>query len=204
MFLARLNDYVSTVTPWVASDCAVSATIGRRDWASDLPSVRSYESGFGLKGTNASFSNKSQRYRFWHRRHHTALAVCSGRSNTGPLWRNPSSLHETLAGMDPAKIEPGDVVGIGIHTANALRGYGGRATGPETRSRVIYGGVHASLHPEERTNSAALTASLREMVTGFGSEFWPIAKRVIHKPLYDGGRIAGDQLQSARWNLFPL
>jgi hypothetical protein len=23
MFLARLNDYVSTVTPWVASDCAV-------------------------------------------------------------------------------------------------------------------------------------------------------------------------------------
>ena len=30
---------------------------------------------------------------------------------------------ETLEQLDPLRVEPGDVVGIGIHTGNALRGY---------------------------------------------------------------------------------
>lgn len=30
---------------------------------------------------------------------------------------------ETLERLDPLRVEPGDVVGIGIHTGNALRGY---------------------------------------------------------------------------------
>jgi hypothetical protein len=35
----------------------------------------------------------------------------------------PSLVDETLAEVDPDNIKPGDIVGIGIHTANALRGY---------------------------------------------------------------------------------
>ena len=31
---------------------------------------------------------------------------------------------ETLERFDPDSVQTGDVVGIGIHTANALRGYG--------------------------------------------------------------------------------
>jgi len=38
------------------------------------------------------------------------------------FWR-PCLVDETLEAMYPDRIEAGDVVGIGIHTANALRGY---------------------------------------------------------------------------------
>ena len=46
-------------------------------------------------------------------------------------------------------LKPGDVVGLGIHTGNALRGY---ELGTEARERgaiVVYGGIHATLYPEE-------------------------------------------------------
>ena len=42
---------------------------------------------------------------------------------TPATWGDPLLTDETLEAFDPAKLEPGDVVGIGIHTANALRGY---------------------------------------------------------------------------------
>ena len=41
------------------------------------------------------------------------------------------------------------MVGIGIHTANALRGY---AIGKMARARgacVVFGGIHATLYPNE-------------------------------------------------------
>ena len=55
---------------------------------------------------------------------------------------------ETLEAVDLDKIQPGDVVGIGIHTANALRGY---KIGTLARARgayVVFGGIHATLFPE--------------------------------------------------------
>src|SRR4029453_6467959 len=36
---------------------------------------------------------------------------------------DPVVTDETLAAFDVAKLQQGDVVGIGIHTGNALRGY---------------------------------------------------------------------------------
>ena len=44
-------------------------------------------------------------------------------SATPPSYGNPQICDETLEQLDPAVIQPGDVVGIGIHTGNALRGY---------------------------------------------------------------------------------
>ena len=41
---------------------------------------------------------------------------------TPKSYGDPILVDETLAAIDPARIQPGDVVGIGIHTANALRG----------------------------------------------------------------------------------
>ena len=35
----------------------------------------------------------------------------------------PIIVDETIDPFDPATVSPGDVVGIGIHTGNALRGY---------------------------------------------------------------------------------
>ena len=115
----------------------------------------------------------------------------------------PIIVDETLAGMDPAKIEPGDVVGIGIHTANALRGMEVGRLARKRGAWVIYGGVHASLHPEE----AHELGGAHGIVKGDGDQVW---KRVLAdcekgdpQRFYDGGRIAGDQFQSARWNLLP-
>src|SRR5947209_5473145 len=42
---------------------------------------------------------------------------------TGDRWGEPHIVDETLDPLDFDTIAPGDVVGIGIHTGNALRGY---------------------------------------------------------------------------------
>ena len=42
---------------------------------------------------------------------------------TPPRFGNPFLVDETLEAADPDHIKAGDIVGIGIHTANALRGY---------------------------------------------------------------------------------
>jgi hypothetical protein len=42
---------------------------------------------------------------------------------TPASFGNPIIVDETLSPVDPSRIERGDVVGIGIHSANALRGY---------------------------------------------------------------------------------
>ena len=42
---------------------------------------------------------------------------------TPSTWGDPVICDETLEPFDAAHVQPGDVVGIGIHTGNALRGY---------------------------------------------------------------------------------
>ena len=122
---------------------------------------------------------------------------------TGTRWGNPQVVDETLDPLDFETVAPGDVVGIGIHTGNALRGY---QLGQELRKRgawVVYGGIHATLFPEEAVTHGAAHAVVR----GDGDMIWPrviqdcLAKRPL--PVYEGGRIAGDQFASARWDLLP-
>ena len=63
---------------------------------------------------------------------------------TPPQFGDPVLCDETLESFDPEVLAPGDVVGIGIHTLNALRGY---EVGQLARARgayVVYGGVHAT------------------------------------------------------------
>ena len=62
-------------------------------------------------------------------------------------WGDPIICDETLDVFDTSLIERGDIVGIGIHTGNALRGY---EVGRDARARgamVVYGGIHATLDP---------------------------------------------------------
>lgn len=42
---------------------------------------------------------------------------------TPATYGDPVICDETLDHLDPLSVAPGDVVGIGIHTGNALRGY---------------------------------------------------------------------------------
>src|SRR2546423_4328291 len=68
---------------------------------------------------------------------------------TPSSFGDPVIVDETLVHFDPLTVQSGDVVGIGIHTGNALRGY---TVGRMARARgawVVFGGVHATLFPDE-------------------------------------------------------
>jgi radical SAM superfamily enzyme YgiQ (UPF0313 family) len=122
---------------------------------------------------------------------------------TPEAFGNPSLVDETLAAVDPAYIQPGDVVGIGIHTANALRGY---KIGTIARARgayVVFGGIHASLYPNEVRELGGAHA----VVKGDGDVVWPRVladcSRGTPLPVYEGGRIEAASFLPARWDLVP-
>src|SRR5262249_39505514 len=122
---------------------------------------------------------------------------------TGSRWGDPHIVDETLERVDFGTIEPGDVVGIGIHTGNARRGY---EIGREARERgawVVFGGIHATLFPDEVMAHGAAHAVVR----GDGDIIWSrvIADCLEGQPhaTYEGGRIGGEQFVSARWDLLP-
>jgi len=115
----------------------------------------------------------------------------------------PEICDETLTRLDPLTVHAGDVVGIGIHTGNALRGY---ALGRELRERgacVIFGGIHATLYPQESLTLGGANA----VVKGDGDVAWGRAlidnANGTLQPIYDGGRVEADQFKSARWDLLP-
>ena len=115
----------------------------------------------------------------------------------------PILIDETLEPIDEGAIQAGDVVGIGIHTGNALRGY---RIGQLARARgafVVFGGIHATLFPDEvREHGAAHT-----VVTGDGDVVWSSVLDDCDtgslRPLYSGGRVEGDAFYPARWDLLP-
>lgn len=129
------------------------------------------------------------------------LYVLAGATPT--RFGDPIICDETLAQIDPETIHKGDIVGIGIHTGNALRGY---ALGHIVRARgawVVYGGIHATLYPEEAFELGAADV----VVKGDGDIMWgrAIAGCEAGNPerIYDGGRIDADKFASARWDLMP-
>lgn len=124
-------------------------------------------------------------------------------SATGTRWGDPRIVDETLEPIDVDVIAPGDVVGIGIHTGNARRGY---EIGRAVRRRgawVVFGGIHATLFPDEAIEHGMAHAVVR----GDGDVVWSqvVEDCFAGRPhaVYEGGRIAGDQFASARWDLLP-
>ena len=115
----------------------------------------------------------------------------------------PILVDETLDQLDFDQIQKGDVVGIGIHTANVLRGY---KIGAEARKRgawVIFGGIHATLFPEESFE----LGSAHGVVKGDGDQVWAQALRDCRdghpENIYEGGRVDADTFLPARWDLLP-
>ena len=122
---------------------------------------------------------------------------------TPESFGTPLIVDESLDQLDPGTVSAGDVVGIGIHTGNALRGYQlGRAV-RERGATVVFGGIHSTLFPEEAHERGAAHA----VVKGDGDLVWPeVLEDIRHgtlKPLYDGGRVGGTSFLSARWELMP-
>jgi radical SAM superfamily enzyme YgiQ (UPF0313 family) len=124
------------------------------------------------------------------------LAAATPRSAGDPIL-----VDESLEPIVPETIHAGDIVGISVHTGNALRGY---AVGKMARRRgawVVYGGIHATLFPEEALERGEAHA----VVKGDGDVVW---SKVVEDCLagtpgrvYEGGRIEGSQFLEARWDL---
>jgi radical SAM superfamily enzyme YgiQ (UPF0313 family) len=124
------------------------------------------------------------------------LAAATPRSAGDPIL-----VDESLEPVMPESIMPGDIVGISVHTGNALRGY---QVGRLARARgawVIYGGIHATLFPEEAFERGEAHA----VVTGDGDITWGkvVTDCMAGKPgrIYEGGRIDGTDFLPARWDL---
>ena len=122
---------------------------------------------------------------------------------TPAKYGDPLITDETLEQFQPDSIEPGDIVGIGIHTGNALRGMELGRMARERGAYVVYGGIHATLYPEE----AMELGGAHVVVKGDGDVIWGKAIADIlagtAQKVYDGGRISGDQFVPARWDLAP-
>ncbi len=116
---------------------------------------------------------------------------------------DPILVDESLEQIVPESIQPGDIVGISVHTGNALRGYAVGHMARERGATVIYGGIHATLFPEEALDVGRGHA----VVKGDGDIAWGkaiadcLAGRL--QRVYDGGRIEGSQFLAARWDLVP-
>ena len=120
---------------------------------------------------------------------------------TPKSFGDPILVDETLEPIDPARINTGDSVGISIHTGNALRGY---EIGKIARSRgayVVFGGIHATLYPEEAFDLGGAHA----VVKGDGDLIWAkVLDDCVHgapKPIYEGGRVDASGFVPARWDL---
>jgi len=116
---------------------------------------------------------------------------------------DPVLVDESLEAIDPETIAAGDIVGISVHTGNALRGY---EVGRIARARgawVVFGGIHATLYPEEALERGEGHA----VVKGDGDVVWgqAVADCLAGAPkrIYEGGRIEGNEFLAARWDLIP-
>jgi radical SAM superfamily enzyme YgiQ (UPF0313 family) len=122
---------------------------------------------------------------------------------TPEQYGDPVIVDETLEPIRPEQIQPGDVVGIGIHTANALRGFEVGRLARERGAFVVFGGIHATLYPGEAQELGAAHA----VVKGDGDVVWAtvLADCVNSKlqPLYDGGQESASRFLPARWDLLP-
>jgi len=122
---------------------------------------------------------------------------------TPDSYGTPLIVDETLEPIDFSTIKKGDVVGIGIHTGNALRGYEVGTAARQAGATVVYGGIHATLYPDEAHDLGGAHA----VVTGDGDFVWPAVLRDALsgtlQRMYTGGRVEGAEFLPARWSLLP-
>jgi hypothetical protein len=122
---------------------------------------------------------------------------------TPSAYGDPIVVDETLEPLDLDAVGAGDVVGIGIHTSNAFRGYTLGRLAHERGACVVFGGIHATLFPDEAREHGAA----HSVVRGDGDVVWAEALEDCAagcpKPVYEGGRVSGQTFRAARWDLLP-
>ncbi len=116
------------------------------------------------------------------------------------LVGDPILVDETIEKFDPGIVHQRDIVGIGISTGNCLAGYRVLREAKLKGATVIMGGIHPTIFPDEPLEMGA-----DAVVTGNGDVVWDkVIKDALDHNLqrrYLGGRVAGDDLLKARWDL---
>ncbi len=116
------------------------------------------------------------------------------------LVGDPILVDETIQEFDAGMVHPGDIVGVGISTGNCLAGYGILRKAKSKGATVVMGGIHPTIFPDEPLEMGA-----DAVVTGNGDVVWRQAiKDALDGRLqrrYVGGRVSGDALLKARWDL---
>ena len=116
------------------------------------------------------------------------------------LVGNPVLVDESIEEFNPEVVEPGDIVGIGISTGNCIPGYEVMKAAKSKGAKVIVGGIHATIFPDEPLEMGA-----DAVVTGNGEVAWNQAVRdAVEGKLqrkYVGGRLAGEEMLKAKWSL---
>jgi len=120
---------------------------------------------------------------------------------TPAKFGTPRLVDETLELIDLSQIHPGDIVGISVHTGNAGRGYEVGRAARAAGATVIYGGIHATLFPDE----ALEVGQGHAIVTGDGDVAWGMALEDAAagklQKQYHGGRVPAETFVPARWDL---
>lgn len=116
------------------------------------------------------------------------------------LVGDPVIIDESIEKFDPKIVEPGDIVGIGITTGNCIPGYRVLREAKKRGATVIMGGIHSTIFPEEPLEMGA-----DSVITGggdvvWGEAIWDTFEAKLRK-LYVGGRVPGELLLPARWDL---
>ena len=122
---------------------------------------------------------------------------------TPSCFGTPRIVDETLEALVLETIQAGDMVGIGIHTGNALRGYEVGRLAKQCGAWVIFGGIHSTLYPDEPFQYG----SANVVVKGDGDIAWGEALRGCQsgspQRVHEGRRIKAESFLPARWDLVP-
>ena len=113
---------------------------------------------------------------------------------------DPIIVDEPILQFDASRVGPGDIVGVGIHTGNCRPGYRVVREAKKRGATVIVGGVHGTIFPEEPLEMGA-----DAVVKGNADLIWKDILEDAHlgrlKKVYDGGRVPGELMAKARWDL---
>ena len=97
------------------------------------------------------------------------------------------------------EVEEGDLVGISMHTFNAIHGYALADEAKKRGATVVFGGPHPSIFPEETLLHGDAA------VTGDAEDIWAdVLDDYAHgnlKELYRGGQVDPESFTPARWDL---
>jgi radical SAM superfamily enzyme YgiQ (UPF0313 family) len=113
---------------------------------------------------------------------------------------DPVIIDEPVTAFDADQVGPGDIVGVGIHTGNCRPGYRVVREAKKRGATVIVGGIHPTIFPEEPLEMGA-----DAVVKGNADLIWSKVLEDAHlgklERIYDGGRVPGEQMAKARWDL---